>query len=255
MEQEIKKVKKQILIIIIVSMIIFGIGILLKKYIDGELVSMFIGFSGSIIGGIATMLAVYTTLTYDRSQREKEKYEVNKKETDEIKNKKNKIKIILKNEIDMFLKYIESDTLMQIFLDRKDEFTGELKLYEEYYIDKNFKEYIYELLMLVETDYEIASCKLLLEFYNSYLRFLEFQNSETDDYNKKIIFIDSILSKDIRLLLEYSIINLEAKEFYRNQYTNFDFDNKFKDILSEFNFGTIHYSSDMTLGLISFLEA
>lgn len=253
MENEIKKVKKQILIIIIFSIIIFGLGIVLENYIGNELVSMFIGFSGSIIGGIATMLAVYATLTYDRSQREKEKCEVNKKEFDEIKNKKNKIKIILKNEIDMFLKYIESDALTQIFHGMGNEFEGKLNLYEEYYIDKNFQEYIYELLMLGETDYEIASCKSLLEFYNDYLRFLKFQNSEIDNDDKKISFIGDILSGDIDLLLYYNGVTLEAKEDYQKQHGNFNFDKKFKDILNEFNLGTIHYS-DMTLDLIRFLE-
>ncbi len=254
MEKEIKKVKKQILMIILFSLVIFGLSIVLSNYIDNQWISIFIGFSGSIIGGIATMLAVYTTLTYDRSQRKLEENKINEKQLNELKNKKVKLKIILKNEMEMFLRYVESYTLKKMTIDIMlnlgySNLKKDVKNYEEYYIDERFKEYAYELLVLAENNDEIEKSKLLLNFYNEYLNFYNFNNKnyETCKNNEEIIFPVIFLSNELlklRMSARAKMSNLE----------NFNFDvDKFNLFLDEFNNDKVHYN-DMFLELKKFLE-
>lgn len=260
MEKEINKVKKQILIIIIFSIIIFGLGIVLENYIDDQLVSMFIGFSGSIIGGIATMLAVYSTLTYDRGQRENEKEEIEKENLNEIRNKKNKIKLILKNEMEMALRKIENDALIHIYVnlihtENIFEINGvieNINSEDTYIIDSRFKELVYDFLMLSENNVEIEKAKLLLNFYNKYLNTINVSESIKDDI-KYLILTNNFLKEDINLV-QRDIINpiLRAKESEGCGKTRFD-TTKFNELVIEFNQGKIHFNDDIN-NLINFLD-
>ncbi|UBK99700.1 hypothetical protein KLF26_10865 [Clostridium perfringens] len=270
MDREIKKVAQQIFYIIIASVLVFLLGIVLIKQDNNELASMFIGFSGSVIGGVATMLAVYSTLIYDKNQRIKERKEFNEKNNNEIRNKKTKIKIILQNEIDMFFRWVEYDSLIKIKADllsqknifKVSEEIKEINYVEEYsMIDKGFKNLVYEILLLSENDEEIFNCKLLLKFYNEYLKVIEITKKFKNKRNEYIVLVGDFLSNelsDIQQFIDSNIIkvkqlNEELKGTnYEIKSINFDSTNLNK-LIDEFNNNIIHYNCNLK-ELNKFLE-
>lgn len=261
MEKEIKKVKKQITIIILFSLAIFGIGVLLRDFLENQWVSIFIDFSGSIIGGIATMLAVYSTLMYDRSQRNLDEKIIKEKNINDLKSKKIKLKIILKNEIEMLARYVEYKALSGIsvniapVLDSYGDIFFIIKGGEKYHIDKEFKSRVYELLMLSENDYEISNTKLLIEFYNKYLNALNLMEDEKNLEYGEAVFTGSVLSNQILNLQIDSLsiyIPKDNGEDKNKDYNDFNI-NSFLKFIDEFNQGKIHYNDEL-LSLMDFLE-
>lgn len=260
MEKEIKKVKKQITIIILFSLSIFGSSVLLSNFLDNQWISIFIGFSGSIIGGVATMLAVYSTLMYDRSQRNLENRIIKEKKINDLKSKKIKLKIILKNEIEMLARYVEYNTLVEIsrniapVLDNYGDIFFMIKGGEKYHIDKDFKSRVYELLMLSENDYEISNTKLLLEFYNKYLNALNLLEDEKNLEYAKAVFTGTLLSNQMLRLeidsLSIDILGDSGED--KNKDNDFNI-NMFLEFIDEFNQEKIHYNDEL-LRVMDFLE-
>ncbi|MDK0582261.1 hypothetical protein [Clostridium perfringens] len=170
--------KKKDNVKLIFELILLSIGLIfiiayLSKfffYVDGyfqfnEWIASIIGLIGALIGGIFTMVGVIYTLNSSISDKESEKNE-----------KIKRLKFILKYEIEYFIDSLKNEILnytekkLKILEGNLNVFNGSrekniFKIENVYKMDSRFKEYMYELILLDNSD---DFKDELIEFFRSY---------------------------------------------------------------------------------------
>lgn len=267
-DSESRAVILQTVVIILCSIVIFGILLFYffhKLNDTKEWVFAFLTLVGSLLGGITTMLAIYKTIKHDNIQRnisdrkllsEKEK---NKKE------KLNKLKMILKYEVEMFTEHCENMVL--IFINSIISQWGkenielvEIRDSDFYELTSNFKEFTYELLM-ISSEKDSEEIKRLLDFYNNFVNIKKEIKGNKNQYDIPRILSDVALSSEIKDLLYYVTveqmwikINKDLNEKFNIKiYTEKELGDKISKLYEEFESGTIHYNKDIK-NIINFLE-
>ncbi|GEM_PF-5260065 len=264
---ESKGVLLQTLVIICISVCIFGFLLsyfFYKANYIKEWVFAFLALFGSMIGGISTMLAVYKTIKHDNIQRNLLNEKLLQEEKQERNDKIIKLKMVLKYEIEMFVQHAESISLEFInsvisHLDEKEKCIIKIEDSDFYEISNSFKEFTYELLMILNEE-DNDEIKRLLNFYNN---FVNIKKSFKSSKNKKDIVKTlsyTVLSNEV-VDLYYDVIiqpvwasmaeEFMIQDFFKKDIP--DFEKRINKLYEEFENGRIHYNKEIER-IIIFLE-
>ncbi|MDU1322148.1 MAG: hypothetical protein E6931_11645 [Clostridium botulinum] len=256
----------QTVIIILFSLFTFGILFYFfhSPQDTKEWIFAFLTLVGSLLGGFTTMLAVYKTIKYDNIQRNISERKILFEKEENKKEKLNKLKMILKYEVEMYTVRCESIVLDFINAvvaqwDKENIQFIQVSNSDFYELSSNFKEFIYELLM-ISSEKNNDEIKRLFDFYNNFVNVkAKVKNSKYQNIPR--ILSKGILSEEVNDLLDYVTVNqmwIKAmKDSYgccnQNVYTEGELDNKISKLYDEFDQGIIHYNKEVK-HIINFLS-